>query len=77
MMWRAVRTSEAVACGLIVGGALGNVIDRLRFDAVTDFLDFHLGTYHCPAYNFADFAVVTGAALLLLLPVFSSQPRAS
>ena len=77
MMWRAARTSEAIACGLIVGGALGNVIDRIRFGAVTDFLDFHFGTYHWPAFNFADVAVVTGAALLLLLPVFSSQPRTS
>ena len=77
MMWRAARTSEAIACGLIVGGALGNVIDRVRFGAVTDFLDFHLGTYHWPAFNFADVAVVTGAALLVFLPAFSNQPRAS
>ena len=73
MMWRATRTSEATAYGLIAGGALGNIIDRMRFGAVTDFLDFHLGTYHWPAFNLADVAVVTGAALLVVLPIFSQK----
>ena len=73
MMWRATRAPEATAYGLIAGGALGNVIDRVRFGAVTDFLDFHLGTYHWPAFNLADVAVVTGAALLVVLPIFSKE----
>ena len=77
MMWRATRASEATAYGLIAGGALGNVIDRMRFGAVTDFLDFHLGTYHWPAFNLADVAVVTGAALLVVLPIFSKEPGTS
>ncbi|SFH28855.1 signal peptidase II [Palleronia marisminoris] len=77
MMWRTTRASEATAYGLIAGGALGNVIDRVRFGAVTDFLDFHLGAYHWPAFNLADVAVVTGAALIVGLPIASKKPRMS
>ena len=54
-----------VALSLILGGALGNVIDRLRFDAVVDFLDFHLAGYHWPAFNVADSAITVGVALML------------
>ena len=46
--------------------ALGNVIDRLRFDAVVDFLDFHLAGYHWPAFNVADSAITVGVVLMLL-----------
>lgn len=53
------------ALSLIVGGAIGNVIDRLRFDAVVDFLDFHLAGYHWPAFNVADSAIFIGVALML------------
>lgn len=55
-----------VALSLILGGALGNVIDRLRFDAVVDFLDFHFAGYHWPAFNVADSAITVGVALMLL-----------
>jgi signal peptidase II len=55
-----------VALGLIIGGALGNVIDRVRFGAVVDFLDFHALGYHWPAFNVADSAICVGAALLLV-----------
>ncbi|MGH6901453.1 MAG: signal peptidase II [Geminicoccaceae bacterium] len=54
-----------VALGLIIGGALGNVIDRVRFGAVVDFLDVHALGYHWPAFNVADSAICVGAALLL------------
>ncbi|MCM2287980.1 MAG: signal peptidase II [Sulfuritalea sp.] len=50
---------------LILGGAIGNVIDRLRFDAVVDFLDFHLAGYHWPAFNVADSAITVGVVLML------------
>lgn len=50
---------------LIIGGALGNVIDRLRFDAVVDFLDFHLAGWHWPAFNVADSAICVGVGLML------------
>jgi len=51
---------------LILGGALGNVIDRLRFGQVVDFLDFHAMGWHWPAFNVADSAITVGAALLIL-----------
>jgi len=58
--------------GLIIGGATGNLIDRLRLGAVTDFLDFHIGRYHWPAFNVADSAVCVGVVLLLLTTVFAT-----
>jgi signal peptidase II len=54
-----------LALSLILGGAIGNVIDRLRFDAVVDFLDFHVAGYHWPAFNVADSAITVGVALML------------
>jgi signal peptidase II len=53
------------ALALVLGGALGNVIDRLRFGAVVDFLDFHFAGWHWPAFNVADSAITVGVALLL------------
>ena len=67
---------QAIACGLIIGGAIGNVIDRLRFGAVTDFIDLHLGGWHYPAFNVADSAIVIGAILLLWDSVFRSKSGA-
>ena len=66
LLMRAQSRLEAVSCGLIIGGALGNVADRLRFGAVTDFLDFYLGAYHWPAFNVADSAITVGAILLII-----------
>jgi signal peptidase II len=63
---RVEHSLAGVALGLIIGGALGNVIDRVRFGAVVDFLDFHAYGYHWPAFNVADSAICIGAALLLL-----------
>lgn len=63
---RAASPFLAVAIGLIIGGAVGNVIDRLRFGAVVDFLDFHLGALHWPAFNLADSAICIGVAAMLL-----------
>ena len=56
----------AAAIGLVIGGAIGNVVDRLRFGAVIDFLDFHLATWHWPAFNLADSAICLGVAAMLL-----------
>lgn len=58
---------EAAAFGLIIGGAVGNVIDRIRFGAVVDFLDFYVADYHWPAFNVADSAIVIGACIILYL----------
>ena len=55
----------ALALALILGGAIGNVIDRLRFGYVIDFLDFHAAGWHWPAFNIADAAITVGAALLI------------
>jgi signal peptidase II len=63
---RSVWLFERVALGLIVGGALGNVTDRLLWGAVADFFDFHAFGYHWPAFNVADSAIVVGVAVLLL-----------
>lgn len=59
-----------VSLGLIIGGALGNVIDRVRFGAVVDFLDVHVSGYHWPAFNVADSAITVGAAILILETLF-------
>ena len=50
---------------LVLGGAIGNLLDRIRFGSVIDFLDFYLGTYHWPAFNIADSAICIGAGLIL------------
>jgi signal peptidase II len=54
----------AAALAMIFGGALGNMVDRLRFGEVVDFLDFHIGTVHWPAFNVADSAISVGAGIL-------------
>jgi signal peptidase II len=62
-----VRTGFlAMAIGLIIGGAIGNVVDRLRFGAVIDFLYFHAGSWYWPAFNLADSAICLGVAAMLL-----------
>tara|TARA_A100001037_G_C15098203_1_gene612584 strand:+ start:682 stop:1161 length:480 start_codon:yes stop_codon:yes gene_type:complete len=65
-MWQAQETLLSVALGLVIGGAIGNVIDRIRFGAVVDFLDFHAGGWHWPAFNVADSAITLGVILLIL-----------
>jgi len=56
----------SLALTLILGGAIGNVIDRLAYGHVIDFLDFHVGGWHWPAFNVADSAIVGGAILLVV-----------
>lgn len=62
-----------VALGLIIGGALGNVVDRIRLGAVFDFLDFHISGYHWPAFNLADSAICVGAAIILIEGLFLNK----
>ncbi len=57
---------EIVPLALIAGGALGNLLDRVRFGAVVDFLDFHIGAYRWPAFNVADVCIVVGVGLYIL-----------
>jgi len=63
---RAASPFLAVAIGMIIGGAVGNVIDRLRLGAVVDFLDFHVDAFHWPAFNLADSAICIGVIAMLL-----------
>ncbi|MFA4915851.1 MAG: signal peptidase II [Syntrophales bacterium] len=55
------------ALSLILSGAVGNLIDRVRFGDVVDFLDVYIGTYHWPAFNVADSAISIGATILILI----------
>ncbi len=67
----------AIALGLVIGGAIGNVVDRVRFGAVFDFLDFHVAGYHWPAFNVADAAIVIGVGLILLDGVVNKSDDAA
>ena len=63
--------SGSVALGLAIGGAIGNLIDRLRLGAVVDFLDFHLAGFHWPAFNVADSAISIAMVLILWRSFFA------
>lgn len=72
----AQQTLFSIALALVLGGAIGNVIDRLMIGAVVDFLDFHAFGWHWPAFNVADSAITGGAALLIWDGLFGgSQPK--
>lgn len=75
IVWMRKAQSRLVllALGGIVGGALGNVIDRIRWGAVADFLDVHVMGYHWPAFNLADSAISVGAVLLVLDALFTKS----
>jgi signal peptidase II len=62
-----------LALGLILGGAIGNLYDRIRFSYVVDFLEVKIVHYHWPDFNVADSCIVIGACLLLL-EIFRAQP---
>lgn len=65
-LYRITSNYLAYALGFIIGGAFGNVTDRLLFGSVRDFLDFHISGYHWPAFNIADSTIFIGVALILL-----------
>ena len=69
-------TLTTFALALILGGAIGNVYDRIRYSMVTDFLEVHLYHYHWPDFNVADSAIVIGG-ILMLLDAFRSSPDTS
>lgn len=68
-LYRLPRTArlEALALTLVLGGAIGNLVDRLRLGHVVDFIQIHYGELYWPAFNLADSAITLGAALLILL----------
>jgi signal peptidase II len=69
------RILVRLAFSLIMGGAIGNLIDRLRFDEVIDFLDVHWAHYHWPAFNIADAAITVGVAILCWELLFGKAPK--
>jgi len=72
-LWRARSRLVGLALGLVLGGAGGNLIDRWRFHAVMDFLDFHAWGWHYWAFNLADSAIVVGVGLLVIDALFRPQ----
>ena len=72
LIWlkRADSRLISVALGLIVGGALGNVMDRIHYGAVADILDFYVGDFHWPAFNVADAGITIGVVVLVLESFF-------
>jgi len=76
LLWRNTHTMATTGLGLalILGGALGNLWDRLLTGRVVDFLLFYLGSYAWPAFNVADSAIVVGAGLLVIEVLFSKAP---
>jgi len=64
-LWRQTRPWPVLALAMVIGGALGNIIDRILRGAVADFFDFHVMGYHWPAFNFADSAITIGVGMLL------------
>lgn len=66
-LWhRSQQLSERIGYALILGGALGNLVDRISDGAVTDFIDLHAGDWHFPTFNLADVAITAGVILLLV-----------
>ena len=74
-MLRSHRVLPVIGLGLAIGGALGNVIDRLRHGAVFDFLQFHAAGYYFPAFNLADSALTIGVGLLVIDGLFEGRGR--
>jgi signal peptidase II len=68
-------SSTAVGLALLLGGATGNVTDRIVHGAVTDFFEVWFGTYHYPAFNVADSAIAIGAALIILDALFGAKQK--
>ncbi|KZB69117.1 signal peptidase II [Thalassospira lucentensis] len=72
-MWRTCDRLLGIALALVIGGAVGNLVDRLRHGAVTDFIDMHVAGYHWPVFNIADSAITIGAVLLLIDSLFGGK----
>ena len=67
--------SHRILLGLMIGGIIGNLIDRIRFGWVTDFLDFHIGTYHWPSFNVADSAICIAVTLYIITNVLEERAK--
>ncbi len=75
VVWKSPRLhwEAGVGLALILGGALSNLVDRIRAGRVVDFLDVYFRSYHWPAFNLADSAIVVGAGFLILQVLFSER----
>jgi signal peptidase II len=71
------ETLFSLALSMVLGGALGNLIDRIRWGYVVDFLDFFYGNYHWPAFNVADMAITGGVILLILDSLLKPKDKKS
>ena len=67
--------SHKILLGLMVGGIVGNLIDRIRFGWVTDFLDFQFGTYHYPSFNIADSAICIAVGLYIITNLLDEKKK--
>ena len=74
-MRQAQHCFSAIFLGLVVGGALGNAIDRLLHEAVVDFLDFHVAGYHWPVFNIADSAITVGVIFIIAEGLFADRKK--
>ena len=76
-LWRLPHRARLLpsALALVIGGAIGNVVDRIRFGYVVDFIDVHYAGWHWPAFNLADSAIVAGVILLLLDSLIPSRRK--
>ena len=74
-VWLMKAVNKKLIIGLIciIGGAIGNIIDRVYHGAVIDFLDFHIKSYHWPAFNVADSCIFIGATLIILDSLFPDK----
>jgi signal peptidase II len=80
MTWMLARTArrdwkQAFPLALVIGGAIGNVIDRIVHGHVVDFIQWHVGQHYWPAFNIADSAVVGGAIGIVLFGLFTGKPK--
>jgi signal peptidase II len=75
-LWRERRRDDAIALSLVLGGALGNILDRIRFGHVVDFADLHFGDIHpFLVFNVGDAAITIGVLLLVVRALFTREPK--
>ncbi|MCH2036971.1 MAG: signal peptidase II [Rickettsiales bacterium] len=79
LVWLKKAENKVICWGLalMIGGAVGNIIDRVRMGAVADFLDFHVAGFHWPAFNVADASICIGAFFLIIDAIFFSNGKKS
>jgi signal peptidase II len=74
-LWRSKALVTSIAIGCIIGGATGNIADRIHYGAVVDFLDFHVADMHWPAFNIADSFVFIGVVVLCAYSMFFEEKK--